>query len=51
MKKVALNLILWLVIFFVLAELYATGHENWGIAGLAVWAAVIFARKKFGESE
>jgi hypothetical protein len=51
MKKVVLNLILWLVIVFVLAELYATGHENWGIAGLAAWTAVIIARKQFGKSE
>jgi hypothetical protein len=28
MKKVVLNLILWLVIFFVLAELYATGWRH-----------------------
>jgi hypothetical protein len=51
MKKAILNLILWLVIVFVLGELYATGHTNWGIAALAAWAAVIFARKHLGKSE
>ncbi|MFY9762931.1 MAG: hypothetical protein WCA26_00310 [Xanthobacteraceae bacterium] len=51
MKKVALGLTLWLVIFLVLGELYANGHTDWGIAGLAVWIAVIIARKLFGKSE
>jgi hypothetical protein len=47
MKRRVLGLILWLVIFLVLGELYPTGHSDWGIAILVIWTAINVARKLF----
>lgn len=49
-RKLVLGLILWLVIFLVLGELYATSHTNWGIALLVAWVAVNIARKLFAKA-